>query len=131
MKTLIGKCLVCGKSFEILSVCPKCKEEIRKLGDSINDGNSYSRNMKEIEEVMNCDVDAETKCRMISNILTAKPHYFKEKSSEIKDLSKRVEILEKQIKDDKEEQLKKLEAELNYAKFRCALPTIIDMMSHN
>ena len=37
-----------------------------------------SRDMKEIEEVINCDVDAETKCKMISNILTAKPHYFEE-----------------------------------------------------
>lgn len=27
---------------------------------------------------MNCDADAETKCKMISNILTAKPHYFEE-----------------------------------------------------
>lgn len=40
VKTLIVKCWVCGKSFEIkparakenfyLAVCPKCKEEIRK-----------------------------------------------------------------------------------------------------
>lgn len=37
-----------------------------------------SRDMKEIEEVINCDADAETKCKMISNILTAKPHYFEE-----------------------------------------------------
>jgi len=37
-----------------------------------------SRDMEEIEEVINCDVDAETKCKMISNILTAKPHYFAE-----------------------------------------------------
>lgn len=34
------------------------------------------RNIKEIEEVMQSDADAETKCKMISNILTAKPHYF-------------------------------------------------------
>lgn len=32
--------------------------------------------LKEIEEVINCDADAETKCKMISNILTDKPHYF-------------------------------------------------------
>lgn len=37
-----------------------------------------SRDMKEIEEVINCDADVETKCKMISNILTAKPHYFEE-----------------------------------------------------
>ncbi len=35
-----------------------------------------SRDMAEIEEIINCDADAETKCKMISNILTAKPHYF-------------------------------------------------------
>ena len=34
--------------------------------------------IEEIREVMSCDADAETKCKMISNILTAKPHYFKE-----------------------------------------------------
>lgn len=34
--------------------------------------------IEEIKEVMSCDADAETKCKMISNILTAKPHYFKE-----------------------------------------------------
>lgn len=37
-----------------------------------------NRDMKEISEIMKCDVDAEIKCKMISNILTAKPHYFKE-----------------------------------------------------
>ena len=37
-----------------------------------------SRDIEEIEEVINCDADAETKCKMISNILTSKPHYFKE-----------------------------------------------------
>lgn len=37
-----------------------------------------SRDMEEIAEIMKCDADAETKCKMISNILTAKPHYFKE-----------------------------------------------------
>ena len=34
--------------------------------------------MKEIEEVINCNADAETKCKMISNILNAEPHYFEE-----------------------------------------------------
>lgn len=42
-------------------------------------------------------------------------------NNRLKDLSKRVETLEKQMKEDKEEQLKKLQAELDYAKFRCAL----------
>jgi len=40
---------------------------------------------------------------------------------ELKDLSQRVENIEKQMKEDKEEQLKKLKAELDYAKFCCAL----------
>lgn len=37
------------------------------------------------------------------------------------DLSKRVEILERQMKEDKEEQIKKLKAEMEYARFCCAL----------
>lgn len=45
--------------------------------DGVADGlNELSRDMEEIAEVINCDADAEAKCRMISNILTAKPHYF-------------------------------------------------------
>ena len=39
--------------------------------------------------------------------------------NEVKDLSKRVETLEKLIKEDKEEQLNRLKAELDYAKFCC------------
>ena len=35
-----------------------------------------SRDIKEIAEIMKCGADAETKCKMVSNILTAKPHYF-------------------------------------------------------
>ena len=34
------------------------------------------RDIEEIAEVIKSDIDAETKCKMISNILTAKPHYF-------------------------------------------------------
>ena len=37
-----------------------------------------SGDMEEIEEIINSDADAETKCKMISYILTAKPHYFEE-----------------------------------------------------
>jgi regulator of replication initiation timing len=37
--------------------------------------------------------------------------------TQIKDLSKRVEILEKQKIEDREEQIRKLEVELNYAKY--------------
>ena len=39
----------------------------------------------------------------------------------LEELFERVENIERQIKEDKEEQLKKLKAELDYAKFRCAL----------
>ena len=39
----------------------------------------------------------------------------------IKDLSERVENIERKMEEDKEERLKKLEAELEYAKFRCTL----------
>ncbi|MBO7731373.1 MAG: hypothetical protein J6S67_02420 [Methanobrevibacter sp.] len=35
-----------------------------------------SRDIEEIAEIMKSYADAETKCKMISNILTAKPHYF-------------------------------------------------------
>ena len=41
--------------------------------------------------------------------------------NKLKDLSERVENIEKQMKEDKEEQLKKLKAEVDYAKFRCTL----------
>lgn len=56
---------------------------------------------------------------------------IQEMYDKIKDLSERVENIENQMKEDKEEQLKKLKAELDYAKFRCALPTILNMMSDN
>ena len=42
------------------------------------------RDMEEIREVMSCDADAETKCKMISNILTTKPHYFEKQMQEPK-----------------------------------------------
>lgn len=35
-----------------------------------------NRDIEEIAEILQSDVDAETKCKMISNILSAKPHYF-------------------------------------------------------
>lgn len=50
---------------------------------------------------------------------------------ELEELFERVESIEKQIKEDKEEKLKKLKAELNYAKFRCALPSITNMIPYN
>lgn len=49
----------------------------------------------------------------------------------LEELFERVENIEKQIKEDKEEQLKKLKAELDYAKFRCALPIIMNMTPYN
>lgn len=52
----------------------------------------------------------------------------KECEDKIEELFERVENIEKQMKEDNEEQLNKLKAELEYAKFCCALPTIMDMM---
>lgn len=47
---------------------------------------------------------------------------------ELKDLFKRVENIERQMREDKEEQLKKLKADLDYAKFCCTLHTIQRIM---
>ncbi len=47
-----------------------------------------SRDMEEIKEVMSCDADAETKCKIISNILTAKPHYFEKQEPKTKQFAK-------------------------------------------
>lgn len=53
-----------------------------------------SRDMKEIEEIIDCDADAETKCKMISNILTAEPHYFEEQQPYEDDIKREfIEIL--------------------------------------
>lgn len=37
--------------------------------------------MEEIKEIVECDADIETKYNMISNILTAKPHYFEKQET--------------------------------------------------
>ena len=66
--------------------------------DGVADGlNELSRDMEEIAEVINCDADAEAKCRMISNILTAKPHYF-EKQEPSGDAVSRQAVAEQMIK---------------------------------
>ena len=55
------------KQYEtITEFADRCKECGAKYGEMLRD-------MEEIREVMGCDADAETKCRMISDILTAKP----------------------------------------------------------
>lgn len=71
--------------FEVIRAIEKYVDNIftKNMGDLINDVKAIpsaepSRDMEEIEEIINCDADAETKCKMISNILTAKPHYFEE-----------------------------------------------------
>lgn len=56
---------------------------------------------------------------------------IQEMYDKIKDLSERVENIEKQIIESKKEEVEKLKAELDYAKFRCALPIILNMMSDN
>lgn len=65
------------------NLCKECASEHRQLAEWLKDykrlkEQKLSRNMEEIEEIINCDADAETKCKMIFNILTAKPHYFEE-----------------------------------------------------
>ena len=44
-----------------------------------------NRNIEEIAEVLKSDADAGTKCKMISNILAAKPHYFEDANKDSKD----------------------------------------------
>lgn len=70
------------------------------------------------------DVDYLEVITAIENGVPLQEVYKREVSeikNKLKDLSKRVENIEKQMKEDKEEQLKKLKAELDYAKFHCAL----------
>jgi molecular chaperone GrpE (heat shock protein) len=64
--------------------------------------------------------------KMIDNTPTVKE--VKSESEEmavinnrLKDLSERVENIEKQIKEEKEEQLRRLQAQIDYAEFRCSL----------
>jgi len=71
--------------------------------------------------------DAEYLERVIGNGVPLQETSDKENSeikNKLKDLSERVENIEKQMKEDKEEQIKKLKAEMDYAKFRCALSTM-------
>ena len=59
---------------------PPTEEEIKWAGSVAIEAleQEPNRDMEEISEIMKSDADAETKCKMISNILTAKPHYFKD-----------------------------------------------------
>jgi len=61
------------RDHEILKAYADGQESMK--GCNVKD--EYKRNIEEIAEVMKCDADAETKCRMVNNILNAKPHYFK------------------------------------------------------
>ena len=47
-----------------------------------------NRDMEEIAEVIRSDADSKTKCKMISNILSAKPHYFEDKQEPCDDATK-------------------------------------------
>lgn len=85
-------------------------------------------------------VDCPNKCYEYENNSTSDKAYYEWAYKEdkckaicgaIEDLSERVNNIEKQMKENKEEKIKKLEAELEYAKFRSALPTIMNMMSDN
>lgn len=76
--------------------CSKCDavKAIEKLPPVISQ--ELNRDIEEITEVIKCDADAETKCKMISNILTAKPQYF-EKQEPIN------EIIQKAYEDGKKD----------------------------
>lgn len=58
------------------SLLPQAKEALDVAIKALEQ--EACEDIEEIREVMSCDADAETKCKMISNILNAKPHYFKE-----------------------------------------------------
>jgi hypothetical protein len=53
-----------------------------------------NRDTEEIAEIMKSDADAETKCKMISNILTAKPHYFEISQEPCDDTVSRQAVIE-------------------------------------
>lgn len=75
---------------------------------------------KDIQEESTDRVDGQDEPNLIKEMVIF--------NNRLTDLSERIENIEKQIKEDNEEQLRKLKAELDYAKFRCALPTIQHMM---
>jgi hypothetical protein len=52
-------------------------------------------------------------------------------NNRLNDFSERIENIEKQMQEEKEEELKKLEAELNYAKLSRTLPIITKKMPYN
>lgn len=89
------------------------------------------------DAVFDQDITYDVKCRLTVSIIDHRPCYCgaelrevwresgeaKENSetNDIKDLSRRIENIERQMREDKEEQIKKLKAEIEYAKFRCGL----------
>lgn len=70
LEQTVGAYLLSGNADN--TYCKEWREILEALEQEPN------RDMEEIAEIMKCDADAETKCNMISNILTAKPHYFAE-----------------------------------------------------
>ena len=68
---------------------------------------------EDIQDESTDRIDGQEESNYIKDILVI--------NNRLKDLSKRVENIEKQMKEDKEEQLKKLKAEVDYAKFCCSL----------
>jgi len=52
-------------------------------------------------------------------------------NNRLNDFFERIENIEKQMQEEKEEELKKLEAELNYAKLCRTLPIITNKMPYN
>jgi hypothetical protein len=69
------------EALQILDTIPTISEQVDALEMAIQAlSQEPCRDMEEIAEIMKCDADAETKCKMISNILTAKPHYFEKQT---------------------------------------------------
>ena len=83
-------CKKCGKPLMMFEGCT-CLECEKAEQQS-------SRDLEEIEEVINCDADAETKCKMISNILIAKPHYFEKQESKPDVFDKIISEIEERVK---------------------------------
>ena len=73
---MLDKCILADSRIKVRKRLKEvCNLAINALEQQSN------RDIKEIAEIMKCDADAETKCKMISNILTAKPHYFEEQKT--------------------------------------------------
>jgi len=98
MLMTIEEAITLINSTKLMLINPTDNEPISDLYTALNMAiqalkQEPNRDMEEIAEIMKSDADAETKCKMISNILTAKPHYF--------ELSQEPTIQDKQAESEK------------------------------